>query len=95
MYACVRRDPRWDRQCESRRLYYARLMVDLELPVGPVAEHLFAPSDHTDPDEWRVDLALGVLADLVRLSAGGRRAAAPVRRGGRAVVRRGRRAHRS
>ncbi|NDU77072.1 hypothetical protein GWI34_31295 [Actinomadura sp. DSM 109109] len=78
VYACVRRDPRWDRQCESRRLYYARLMVDLELPVGPVAEHLFDPSDHTDPDEWRVDLALGVLADLVRLSR--REAAGPLRR---------------
>ncbi|MFA1542255.1 hypothetical protein [Actinomadura monticuli] len=78
VYACVRRDPRWDRQCESRRLYYARLMVDLELPAGPVAEHLFDPSDHTDPDDWRVDLALGVLADLVRLSR--REAAAPLRR---------------
>ncbi|SNR64614.1 hypothetical protein SAMN06265355_105139 [Actinomadura mexicana] len=78
VYACVRRDPRWDRQCESRRLYYARLMVDLELSVGPVAEHLFDPSDHTDPDEWRVDLALGVLADLVRLSR--REAAVPLRR---------------
>ncbi|MCQ0020447.1 hypothetical protein [Actinomadura madurae] len=78
VYECVRRDPRWDRQCESRRLYYARLMVDLELSVGPVAEHLFDPSDHTDPDEWRVDLALGVLADLVRLSR--REAAAPLRR---------------
>ncbi|MEU8344159.1 hypothetical protein [Actinomadura meyerae] len=78
VYDCVRSDPRWDRQCESRRLYYARLMVDLELPAGPVAEHLFDPADHTDPDEWRVDLALGVLADLVRLSR--REAAAPLRR---------------
>ena len=78
VYDCVRRDPRWDRQCESRRLYYARLMVDLEMPVGPVAAHLFDPSDHTDADEWRVDLALGVLADLVRLSR--REAAGPLRR---------------
>ncbi len=78
VYACVRRDPRWDRQCESRRLYYARLMVDLELQAGPVGEHLFDPSDHTDPDDWRVDLALGVLADLVRLSR--REAAVPLRR---------------
>ncbi|MGH3242968.1 MAG: hypothetical protein ACRDNL_21500, partial [Spirillospora sp.] len=78
VYDCIRRDPRWDRQCESRRLYYARLMVDLEMPVGPVAAHLFDPSDHADADEWRVDLALGVLADLVRLSR--REAAAPLRR---------------
>lgn len=105
VYDCVRRDPRQDRQCESRRLYYARLIVDLELPAGPVAEHLFDPSDHLEPadhrehgdhledgDHWehgdppdpcggddgRVDLALGVLADLVRLSR--REAAAPLRR---------------
>ena len=107
VYDCVRRDPRWDRRCESRRLYYARLIVDLEMPVGPVAEHLFDPSDHaygdqahcdrdygdhahgdhpdadhpddhSDGDVWRADLALGVLADLVRLSR--REAAAPLRR---------------
>jgi hypothetical protein len=46
--------------------------------VGPVAEHLFDPSDQSDPDEWRVDLALGVLSDLVRLSR--REAAVPLRR---------------
>ncbi|MBW8481068.1 hypothetical protein [Actinomadura parmotrematis] len=68
VYDCVRRDPRWDVRCESRSLYYARLMVDLELPVGPVADHLFAPADATDEDDGRVALALGVLGDLVRLS---------------------------
>ncbi|WP_243718398.1 hypothetical protein [Actinomadura sp. 7K534] len=78
VYDCVRRDPRWDHQCESRRLYYARLMVDLEMPAGPVAAHLFDPSDLLDGDDWRVDLALGVLADLVRLSR--REAAVPLRR---------------
>ncbi|TDC69781.1 hypothetical protein E1200_07390 [Actinomadura sp. GC306] len=78
VYDCVRRDPRWDHQCESRRLYYARLMVDLEMPAGPVAAHLFDPSDLSDGDDWRVDLALGVLAELVRLSR--REAAAPLRR---------------
>ncbi|MFG2086072.1 MULTISPECIES: hypothetical protein [unclassified Spirillospora] len=78
VYDCVRRDPRWDRQCESRRLYYARLMVDLEMSAEPVAAHLFDPSDQVDGDDWRVDLALGVLADLVRLSR--REAARPLRR---------------
>ena len=77
VYDCVRRDPRWDPQCESRGLYYARLLVDLELPAGPVAEHLFDPSDHTNPDDWRVELALDVLSHLVRLS---RREAAPILR---------------
>ncbi|MUN39312.1 hypothetical protein [Actinomadura litoris] len=68
VYDCIRRDPRWDPQCESRGLYYARLMVDLELPSGPVAEHLFDPVDQSDPDDWRVELALDVLSHLVRLS---------------------------
>lgn len=78
VYDCVRRDPRWDHQCESRSLYYARLMVDLELPIAPVAAHLFDPADLTDSDEWRVRLAIDVLGDLVRLSR--REAAGPLRR---------------
>ncbi|HEY7488313.1 MAG TPA: hypothetical protein VH912_27975 [Streptosporangiaceae bacterium] len=68
VYDCIRHDPRWDRQCESRGLYYARLVVDLELPVGPIADHLFDVSDLVDTDEWRTSLAIDVLADLVRLS---------------------------
>ncbi|MFI0349607.1 hypothetical protein [Actinomadura sp. 9N407] len=78
VYDCIRRDPRWDAQCESRGLYYARLMVDLELPVGPVAEHLFDPADQSEGDDWRVQLALDVLTELVRLSR--REAAIPLRR---------------
>ncbi|MGI5168904.1 hypothetical protein ACQEU3_31605 [Spirillospora sp. CA-253888] len=77
VYDCVLRDPRWDRQCEDRALYYARLMVDLELPTGPLAEFLFGPDDLTDSDDWRAALPLAVLADLVRLS---RREAAEVLR---------------
>jgi hypothetical protein len=78
VYDCVCHDPRWDRQCESRGLYYARLVVDLELPVGPIAGHLFDMSDLVDTDEWRTSLAIDVLADLVKLSR--REAAAPLRR---------------
>jgi hypothetical protein len=75
VYDCIRRDPRWDRQCEERGLYYARLVVDLELPIRPIAEHLLDPAD--DPDEWRARLSLDVLSDLVRLSR--REAAGPLR----------------
>ncbi|GAA3233772.1 hypothetical protein [Actinocorallia longicatena] len=78
VYDCVRRDPRWDRQVESRSLYYARLVVDLELPVHPITEHLFDPADATDPDDWRASLAIDTLTDLVRLSR--REAARPLRR---------------
>lgn len=78
VYDCIRRDPRWDHLIESRGLYYARLIIDLELPVRPLADHLFAPVDQIDDDEWRTSLTLNVLADLVRLSR--RDAAEPLRR---------------
>lgn len=78
VFDCIRRDPRWDRHSESRGLYYARLVVDLELPVTPIGEHLLDPGDVTDTDEWRARLAIDVLADLVRLSR--REAAGPLRR---------------
>lgn len=78
VYDCIRRDPRWDHQVESRSLFYARLIVDLELPVGPVADHLADPIDAIDEDPWRASLAVDVLADLLRLSR--REAAMPLRR---------------
>lgn len=78
VYDCIREDPRWDRQVESRSLYYARLIVDLELSCRPLAEHLFDPADLVDGDESRTQLAIEVLADLVRLSR--REAAAILRR---------------
>jgi hypothetical protein len=76
VYDCVRNDPRWDGQCESRALYFARLMVDLELPVEPIADHLFDPADQSDSDQWRTNLAIDVLAEMVKLSR--REAALPL-----------------
>lgn len=77
IYDCVLRDPRWD-TIEDRGLYYARLICDLELGLGPIIDHLFDPVDHTDTDEDRTNLALDVLARLVEL--GRREAAIPLRR---------------
>jgi hypothetical protein len=77
VYECVVHDPRWD-TLEERGLYYARLICDLELGLGPVVAHLFDPVDHTDPDEDRTNLAVDVLARLVRL--GRLEAVAPLRR---------------
>ncbi|ACY98428.1 MULTISPECIES: hypothetical protein [Thermomonospora] len=74
VFDCIRRDPRWDRQVEARGLYYARLVVDLELPAAPIGEFLLEPSGG---DEWRGRLALEVLTELVRLSR--REAAAALR----------------
>ncbi|MFJ9691950.1 hypothetical protein [Kitasatospora sp. NPDC101183] len=38
VYGCIRYEWRWDRQTDDRALYLARLIRDLDLPVGPVAE---------------------------------------------------------
>lgn len=78
VHDCVRRDPRWDGQCEDRALYYARLIVDLELRTAPITDHLFDPADTLDTDHWRTSLAIDVLGELVRLSR--REAAEPLRR---------------
>ncbi|MEU6231687.1 hypothetical protein [Kitasatospora sp. NPDC047058] len=45
VYGCIRRDWRWDGQVDDRHLYLARLVRDLELPVGPVAGLLAAGED--------------------------------------------------
>lgn len=76
VYDCVFHDPRWD-TVEDRGLYYARLICDLELGLGPVIDHLFDPVDHADTDEDRTNLSLDVLARLVEL--GRREAAMPLR----------------
>ncbi|WP_329258489.1 HEAT repeat domain-containing protein [Actinoallomurus sp. NBC_01490] len=77
VYDCVFHDPRWD-TLEDRGLYYARLICDLELGLGPLVAHLFDPVDHDDPDEDRTNLTVDVLARLVRL--GRLEAAVPLRR---------------
>ncbi|MFJ2190344.1 hypothetical protein ACIOJE_20785 [Kitasatospora sp. NPDC087861] len=45
VYGCVRWDWRWDTQVDHRALYLARLLRDLELPLGPVVEVLAGDED--------------------------------------------------
>ncbi|MFJ2809376.1 hypothetical protein [Kitasatospora sp. NPDC087271] len=45
VYGCIRWDWRWDRQVDDRHLYLARLVRDLELPVGPIVELLTGDED--------------------------------------------------
>ncbi|MFJ9691949.1 hypothetical protein [Kitasatospora sp. NPDC101183] len=47
VYECIRRDWRWDTQTDDRYLYLARLIRDLELPLGPVVELLAAGDEDT------------------------------------------------
>ncbi|MEV6687563.1 HEAT repeat domain-containing protein, partial [Streptomyces sp. NPDC051130] len=61
---CVISDPRQDWQVENRSLYYARLYLDLDGPLGEIEAHLFAADDLLDEDEHRTGLALSVLGHL-------------------------------
>ncbi|WP_327070213.1 HEAT repeat domain-containing protein [Kitasatospora sp. NBC_01302] len=61
---CVTSDPRADWQVENRSLYYARVYMDLEAPLGGIEQHLSHPDDLLDPDEQRTGLALAVLGHL-------------------------------
>ncbi|MFJ9774879.1 hypothetical protein ACIRVF_27145 [Kitasatospora sp. NPDC101157] len=40
VYGCIRWEWRWDSQADARDVYLARLVRDLELPLGPVIEVL-------------------------------------------------------
>ncbi|WP_035845301.1 hypothetical protein [Kitasatospora azatica] len=61
---CVTSDPRTDWQVENRSLYYARVYMDLEAPLGGIERHLNHPDDLLDLDENRTGLALSVLGHL-------------------------------
>ncbi|MEV7420414.1 HEAT repeat domain-containing protein [Streptomyces sp. NPDC089919] len=61
---CVLHDPRHDWQVENRSLYYARLYLDLNGPLGAIEAHLFDAEDLLDEDENRTGLALSVLGHL-------------------------------
>lgn len=61
---CVTRDPRQDWQVENRSLYYARLYLDLDGPLGAIEAHLFGVDDLVDEEDHRTGLALSVLGHL-------------------------------
>ncbi|WP_327251677.1 HEAT repeat domain-containing protein [Streptomyces sp. NBC_01244] len=61
---CVAGDPRQDWQVENRSLYYARLYLDLDGPLGEIEAHLFSVDDLLDEDDRRTGLALSVLGHL-------------------------------
>jgi hypothetical protein len=46
VYACIRRDHRW-LPLDDRGVYLARLVRDLDLPVGPIVARLFTATDET------------------------------------------------
>ncbi|MGW2249744.1 hypothetical protein ACWCXH_06040 [Kitasatospora sp. NPDC001660] len=62
VYGCIRWEWRWDSQADHRSLYLARLVRDLELPVGPVVEMLSGGAEVRE----RAARVLELLADEAR-----------------------------
>ncbi|HTJ34024.1 MAG TPA: hypothetical protein VL738_12405 [Dactylosporangium sp.] len=46
VYACIRRDHRW-LPLDDRGVYLARLVRDLQLPIGPILARLYTATDET------------------------------------------------
>lgn len=72
---CVLRDTRWDAQTDSRDEYLAHLIHRMELPLDPIADHLFGQPERAELRA--VELSLQVAARLVDL---GRTDAVPLLR---------------
>src|SRR4051794_23116487 len=51
LLACLRREPRWDRQVESRADYYATLSLHLNVPVSSFSSLAF---ESEEDDRWIV-----------------------------------------
>jgi hypothetical protein len=67
VFACVKRDYRWDWMVDQRALYLARLVRDLAMPVPPL---LMLLREHpTDNDDNTFDNTLDVLEALGRSSS--------------------------
>ena len=62
---CVTRDPRLDGQVESRDDYYAALIIQTEMNLEPLANHLL---EHDDSDQygWNTGLTVLTLGSLAR-----------------------------
>jgi hypothetical protein len=74
VYSCVLTDSRWDRQTEYRDSYLTRLIHRMDLPLGPIEDHLLG---HRGSNAEEIELSLQVLALLPIL---GRLDAVPVLR---------------
>jgi len=72
VYACIRRDHRWDWQIDERGTYLARLVRDLGLDTAPITAQLWS-TDRVAPeeDDHAFELSVGVLTRLALAGYGG------------------------
>lgn len=66
---CVTHDSRWDRQLESRSVYYATLLLQLDIPLDPLAASLRVYAEN--PAEEAGDAEYFVLDTLCALAVRG------------------------
>jgi hypothetical protein len=62
---CITNDPRWDRQIDHRRGYYASLALRTGLSLDPLRDHLERRDDREEAT-WNSPLTLAVLGDLAK-----------------------------
>lgn len=62
LLACILDDPRWDRQLESRSLYYVPLLIKCGTPLEPIVEHLRTKEDQNQ--DGYIELATETLINL-------------------------------
>lgn len=60
---CICNDPRFDRQLESRRDYYASLINKLNIDIAPLAKYL-KENDDTEDFGWKANLTVETLGTL-------------------------------
>ena len=64
---CITQDPRLDRQVENRDDFYAALVIETGMELGPLATHLY---EHDDKDQsgWNTPLTVTTLGSLAKRS---------------------------
>jgi hypothetical protein len=62
--ACVMYDPRWDRQLETREVYYAELLLALDADVAPIWSRLVELAGDEAAAEAGAWLPIGVLTEM-------------------------------
>ncbi|MBE0542332.1 MAG: hypothetical protein IH623_13175 [Verrucomicrobia bacterium] len=62
---CITRDPRLDRQVESRDDFYAALVIETGMELKPLATHL-REHDDTDQSGWNTTLTVTTLGSLAK-----------------------------
>lgn len=73
LLACIAEDPRWDRQVEERAAFYAKLALELEVPVAPIATAMAGGEDGYLAADVLAEMAVRGRGDALTALRGGLR----------------------